>query len=87
MKEPKEKPSIDLRFPKGSKVQPKGFDGLGVDQKVTVIIKGTVKRVEDSASEWDPGKSCRVHIDACQILGKEKKVSITDAIEASKRKV
>jgi len=45
----KEPPVMSLNFPKDGKVQPSGFAGLGVDEDITIVIKGKVVRIEENA--------------------------------------
>ena len=87
MKMPKEKPRIDLNFPKDGQVQPEGFSGLGVDEDVTVIVRGKVTRLEDSADEWTPGKHVTVRIASCEFQTTEKGVGIDEAVKAGMRRV
>lgn len=83
----KEPPVMSLNFPKDGKVQPSGFSGLGVDEDITIVIKGKVVRIEENADQWDPGKNLRVKISKCDIHGPEKKVTLDDAIVKSKTKL
>ena len=83
----KETPVMRLNFPKDGKVQPSGFAGLGVDEDITIVIKGKVVTISENADQWDPGKNLRVKISKCDIHGPEKKVTLDDAIVKSKTKL
>lgn len=88
MKQPKEKPRVRLEFPKDGKVQPKGFDGVGVNDQVTVVLKGTIKEVSENAESWNPGKQMLLHVTACEIKGQAQgPVSLDAAIKAGQAKV
>lgn len=89
MKETKEKPKLSLRFPKDSKVQPKGFENANIGEEVTVVIKGPVISISENAEDWDPGKRFDLAIKTCEIIvpDDKKKVSIGDAVKAAAKKV
>lgn len=87
MKQKKEMPSISLRFPEGSKVNPQGFESVSVNEDVTVMIKARISGLKDNPDEWDRGKTINLgDIKECRVLGKEKKISISDALKAAERK-
>jgi len=83
---PKEKPNMDLNFPKGG-VQPRGFKDVTIDDSVTVLVKGRVREVRENADEWNPGKHLRVRITSCQITGPKEKMSMDAAIKSARVKV
>jgi len=86
-KMPKEKPRLYLRFPKGAKVQPKGFEAVSVGDPVTVAVKGKITELRDTSDDWDPGKSFGLLITSCQIIGPGKKVTVDDAMKSAQKKV
>lgn len=80
-------PNLRLFFPKEGKVQPKGFSSAVIDKEVTVLVKGTVKEIADSAERWDPGKRFVLHISSCTINGPgEKPLTLDAAVKAAKLK-
>ena len=85
MRRTKEKSTADFRFPKEG-VQPKGFKEGVVNEDVTITIKGTVKRSEDSAEEWSPGKHLRIETKSC-IIESAKPATLTKALNSAKRTV
>ena len=85
-KEIKDPPSISMRFPKGGKVQPGGFKELGVDEEVTVILKGKVKRLEHDSEEWNPGKHVTIQPTSCEFQKPAREVTLDDALKASRVK-
>jgi len=56
--------TASFHFREKGKVQPKGYSGLGIDQEVTVTIKGKVKQI---GSSWDNGATFTVEIESCEI--------------------
>lgn len=66
-KQSEEIPTANFYFRDKGKVQPSGFDGLGVNEEATIIIKGriTSMSVDD---RWDPGKRFAVEISNCEIV-------------------
>ena len=86
-KMPKEKPRLHLRFPKGAKVQPKGFESVSVGDTVIVAVKGKITELRDTSDDWDPGKSFGLLMTSCKIQGPGKKVSVDDAVKSAQRKV
>ena len=89
MAKTKEKAKIDGYFPTGSGIQPKGFKGLGAGETVTVVTKGKVTQVQDRAEQWDPCKRFTVEVTSCEIVTPEsnRKVSISDALKAARKRV
>jgi hypothetical protein len=83
----KEKPSLNLYFPAADKVQPKGFTDASVGETVTITIKGKLTRLEDSTDQWDPGKRLGMTITGCEIVAKQKPMSLSKALTESRRKV
>ena len=83
----KEYPKCELRFLKEGKLSPSGFNSVGVNDEVTLIITGTVKEIADSAEEWNPGKRLTVKMNKCNIKIPVKKKSMSDALEETKVKI
>jgi len=86
MKQPKEKPMVNLRFPKGG-LTPKGFETATMGQDVTVTIRGRVRSLEDSPHEWDPGKRMGLEMKTCTIEGPGQKPNLNKAISGARRTV
>ena len=83
----KEKSKAAYSFPKADKVQPKGWSNVQAGTEITIITKGRVKEVRDTPNgEWNPGKRIEMELKSCEIIGKEKKITLEDAIKASKKK-
>jgi hypothetical protein len=75
----KEPTTASLSFAEKSKVQPVGFEGLGIDQDVTVTLKGKVTRL--ASHEWDKSKSVTVELTECAFtVPVEKPVTMDSAI-------
>ena len=87
MTKSKEYANCDLNLPAETKVKIEGFNGVGVNDKVSVVVTGTIKEISDNAEEWNPGKRMRIRIKKCKIQGPEKKTSIADALKDSVGKV
>ena len=79
----KEPAKVNLHLPKEAKVKVDGFNSVGVNDKVRLVVTGTVKEISDSAEEWSPGKRMTIHVSGCKITGPEKKVSMDEALKAS----
>ncbi|OPY17006.1 MAG: hypothetical protein A4E74_01539 [Syntrophus sp. PtaB.Bin075] len=74
---------ISFRFGEKDKLQPAGFDALGPDKVVTVIIKGKTKSFS-SGDEWDKSKRLTLEPDSIKILTDEAKdVSLSAALKAA----
>jgi hypothetical protein len=83
----KPKPMLRLSFPKSSRVQPEGFDGLKVSQTVTVTITGTVCELSDYPDrEWEPGKDVAMQMTGCTFAA-DGPSSLADALEKGARRV
>ena len=73
-----------FNFRDKGKVQPKGYIGLGIDQEVTVTIKGKVKQI---GSSWDSGAQFSVEIADCEIsVPANNPVSLSAAIDEAGKK-
>jgi len=83
----KEYAECRLQLPTESKVKLDGFNGLGVNDKVSLVVTGTVKNISDNAEEWNPSKQVMIRIKKCKIQGPAKKTSINDALKDSVGKV
>ena len=85
----KEHTTVNFRFPKENKVQPSGFAGLNISGDVTVTTKGKVTSIRENEDEWDEGKNFSLNITSCEITvpAKEKKVTLSEAIEEGKKTV
>lgn len=83
----KEKASARLSFPKDGKVKPKGYLNINPEEDITVILKGKVKGFHSAEDIWDTSKSFNIHLTTCEIIGPEKKVTLSDAVESAKTKV
>lgn len=82
-----EKTNVEFYFNSKSKVQPKGFQELNLNEKVTVLVKGNLLSLSVDKNEWAPGKRFSLEITSCEVFGPEKKVSLEDAIQGAKTKV
>lgn len=87
MKMPKEKPNARVRIPRGSKVKAKGYQDLGPDKAITVVLKGRLKGFQDGDEPWDPGKSFHMELSSVQITGPRTKVTLDDAMKKAERRV
>lgn len=68
-----------FNFREKGKVQPTGYKGLGIDDEVTITIKGKVKQI---GSSWEKGPTFTVEIASCEILvPAETNVSLANAVE------
>lgn len=82
-------PEMSLHFPQKAEVQPEGFDGLGLDDRVTVTISGKLTRISSEMGvDWG-GKGFSVAIESCVIEGtgrsyKEKR-SLGEAVDKTRR--
>lgn len=79
MKERKISTTVEFRFDPTSPVQPQGFEGLGFDEAVTVVLKGKVNRI--GISPWDKGKELALELESCEIT-KPAKTAVTSLDEA-----
>jgi hypothetical protein len=70
-----------FHFREKGKVQPVGYEGLGVDQEATIILKGKIMRL--GCSSWEKGKGFEIAISSCEISGPPKVVTIEDAVKAA----
>lgn len=75
---PKESASMHVSIPKGAKKLP-AFDGLGVEQEVTLHITGKVT----SLSADGYGRSLGVTIDTLTVEADTSAISITEALKKS----
>ena len=87
MTKTKEYANCNLVLPTESEAKLEGFGGVGVNDKVTLVVTGTVKEISDTAEPWNPGKRMTVRIKKCKIQGPDKKTSIDDALKDSVSKV
>jgi hypothetical protein len=83
IKENKEKPRASLHFPKAG-IQPNGLADVGVDEQVTVVLKGKMTGIQ--TSEWDEGRHIELVLTGCELHGKQVKVTLDDALQQSERK-
>jgi hypothetical protein len=74
-----EKSTVNFNFPKDNKVQPVGLEGCGMDDYVTVILKG--KLTSWNKSTWDESKSFGLELKSCEVLGEAKETSLDAAIK------
>ncbi len=71
--------TVDFHFREKGKVQPTGYEGLGIDQEVTVTVKGKVKQL---GSSWDKGPHFTVEPTSCEIsVPATQNASLSSAIE------
>jgi len=87
MAKSKEYANCNLVLPAESKVKIDGFNGVGVNDKVSMVVTGTIKEIADNAEDWNPGKRMTIRITKGRIQGPEKKISIDDALKDSVGKV
>jgi len=79
---PIEEPTCaQFHFDEKAKVQPVGYEGLGIDQQATVIIKGKIRRL--GSSRWENGKGFDIEIESCEISSPPAVRSIEDAVQAA----
>ena len=73
--------TAEFSFREKGKVQPAGYEGLGIDDDATVTVKGKVKSL---GSTWDKGPRFTIEISSCDIsVPAEKSASLSAAIEAA----
>ena len=84
---PKQKARMDVYVPKECKAEISGFKDVGVDDDITIIVKGRVSELRDRADDWDSGKHICMEPSSVKIYGPDKKVTMEDAIEKAKKKV
>lgn len=80
--------TASFHFREKGKVQPVGYEGLGIDQEATIILKGKISRL--GVSSWERGKGFEITITSCEISGPPKTVTIDEAVKhaaASGKKV
>lgn len=73
--------TASFHFQEKGKVQPVGYEGLGIDQEATIILKGTIRRV--GVSMWERGKGFEIEIESCEISGPPKVLTIDDAVKSA----
>ena len=73
--------TASFHFRETGKVQPVGYEGLGIDQDATIILKGKICRL--GTSSWEKGKGFEIEISSCEISGPPKVISIDDAIKSA----
>jgi hypothetical protein len=83
---PKPDPAtLNLRLPKGAKVDLSGFETATVGQDATLTVRGRVVelRASDRGEEWDSGKRLELQVSAVTVRGPAQKASIDDAVTAT----
>lgn len=71
--------TVDFHFREKGKIQPTGYEGLGIDQEVTVTVKGKVKQI---GSSYDKGPRFTIEPSACEItVAASKPGSLSTAVE------
>jgi len=83
----KEPPSLNLFFPDGGKVEPKGFSDVNMNDDVTFVIKAKVTRLEDNPDAWEKGKRIGARISSCEITAPDKKPSFDKALKKAQKTV
>jgi hypothetical protein len=71
--------TASFHFRDKGKVQPVGYEGLGIDQEATIILKGKISRL--GVSSWERGKGFELTISSCEISGPPKTVTIDAAVK------
>lgn len=67
---PKPSPArANLDFPEKGEVQPEGFNGIGMEGTVTVVLTGKVTRLEDYSTGEYGCKCLGLDIASCRIEG------------------
>jgi len=67
---PKPRAEADLRFDSDAKVQPQGFNSLGIDDAVTITLTGKIKSLSSYVySDDDGSKNICVELKSC-LIGK-----------------
>ena len=75
--------TANFHFREKGKVQPKGYTGLGIDDDVTVTIKGKVKQI---GSLWNDGANFTIEIVSCEIMvPAEGNISLSSAVEEANK--
>jgi len=82
----KEPPEVNFHFPKGAKVQPKGFSKLGMNRKVILILEGTTTSISIVDNEWEQGRSLTVKLSKCDITLKDENADDVYPEMAKKKK-
>lgn len=75
--------TASLYFRDKGKVQPDGYDGLGINDEVTVILKGSVRSL--GVSSWEKGKRIEVELASCEIVKPATPAGIEGAIQAAEK--
>ena len=81
----KEKACVNFNFPADDNVAPKNFTAAQINETVTVVVKGRVSHTAANTSDWDKGVRFSLEMTSCEILPKQKKVSIEDAVNAAQK--
>ncbi len=74
---------VNFRFSKDSKVQPVGLDGCGINDSVTIILKGNLTSFDKS--EWDGSKSFGIEMKSCEVMPDAKEMSLDEAIKKANK--
>jgi len=82
-----EKTKVSFYFRDKGKVKPRGFNDIGINDDVTVIVTGKIDSMSDKPDSWDKGKRFEMEIKSCQIVPKATKVSLDDALQDAKKKI
>lgn len=73
--------TASFHFREKGKVQPKGYEGLSIDQQATIILKGKISRL--GTSSWEGGKRFEITIESCEISTPSRVVTIDDAVASA----
>jgi len=87
MSSTEEKTKVSFHFSAKGKVKPKGFNDIGINDDVTVIVKGKIDSMSDKPDSWDKGKRFEMDIKSCEIVPKATKVTLENALKDAEKKV
>lgn len=87
MKKRKEKATLSASFPDGQNVQPQGFKDLSTGDTVVIVVTGRVRRTEDNAEEWSPGKHLKLEIKNFAVKTEKDPTTMDKAIKKSSHRV
>lgn len=72
-----------FHFEEKGKVQPQGYDGLGINTEVTVILKGRIAQI--GSPSWEKGKGFELEISSCEISAPAAgKMTLSDALDEAR---
>lgn len=84
-------PELNLRFDKKHDVQPEGVDGIGLNEEVTVVVRGKVTRLESYSGGEYASQSIGLEIKSCRFddggRSSKKAIGLGEAVERGRKYV